>query len=105
MIKENTTETFWKINRYLSIIIFLLYFSFLLPYFNVDLGILKVVPFYAFAFSPFLELFQIPICILIKILTWKHTLSVWKDFIMMILFFIIKVSVYVYFIAHAGHTW
>lgn len=91
-------KLFWKINIYVSIAvvgIFLLYFilgyyGFYIPDFLLD------IPAIIFFYGPFLEIIQIPLCLLVALFTLKRQKkTVWLYFLMMMIFFIIKISIYV----------
>ncbi len=90
-------KLFWKINIYVSVIVFSLfilyflamYFEISIPNFLVDIsGVL-------FFYAPFLEIIQIPLCLIIVLFTLKNQKKiVWMYFLIMIIFFIIKISIY-----------
>ncbi len=89
---------FWKINIYTSLIvlgIFLLYVC------DAFLGLNKItimLNFFGlvFIFSPFLEIIQIPLCLLVTLFTLKRQKKiVWVYFLIMILSFLIKIIAYV----------
>ncbi|OEK07612.1 hypothetical protein A8C32_17605 [Flavivirga aquatica] len=90
-------KLFWKINICASIIIFGLFvFNILVMYFEVYIpNFLLDASGLIFIFSPFLEVIQIPICLVFNLITLKKQKKiVWMYFLMMAIFFIIKISIY-----------
>lgn len=90
-------KLFWKINIYVSIIIFSLFMLyFLAMYFEISMpNYLVDIPGLLFFYAPFLEVIQIPLCLIITLFTLKSQKKiVWMYFLMMIIFFIIKISIY-----------
>ncbi|PKH52663.1 hypothetical protein CXF68_19005 [Tenacibaculum sp. Bg11-29] len=91
-------KLFWKINIYMSVIVFSLFIlNFIAMYFevyipNFFLGISGLT----FIFSPFLEIIQVPLCLIVILTTLKNQNKiVWMYLLMMIVFFIIKITIYI----------
>lgn len=93
-------KLFWKLNFYLSltvIVLFLIYIisiKFCLINHTVS-GIIATLTFMFFIYGAFLEIIQIPICAVGLFFGYKPK-RVWLLFLMMTIFFIIKISLYVY---------
>jgi hypothetical protein len=88
---------FWRINTYISVTIFILFtLNFFAGYFGLFIpDFLAEICSIIFIFFPFLELIQIPICLIVVLATLKNQKKiVWLYFLMMTVFFIIKISVY-----------
>lgn len=96
-------EKFWLINRYIYIIVFVLFCIECVRMFgDYNFGFYTSFSMLVFLCAPFLELFQLPICSIVKLVTWKKQNSVWRDFLMMTLFFSIKICLYAYIFMDMG---
>lgn len=91
-------KIFWKVNRSISLSIFLGYLLLLLNMvlFKIDfycLDFIEVLFFYA----PFFEIIQIPLCLLVALL-WpkKQEKGLYKKFVIMLTLFLFKMITYLY---------
>lgn len=94
-----TVKLFWNININISIIFFTVYILyFIAVYYGLYLPEILIDEFgILFFLSPFLEFFQIPICLVVTLFTLnKQKKIVWLYFIMMAAFFILKFSIYIF---------
>lgn len=98
-------KLFWKINIYANIVVFILFLLYLVPIkfqiinFSVSNFIVDVA-FIFFIYGAFLEIIQIPICV-IGIFFKDKPKRVWLFFLMMMVFFITKIALYVYVLGSA----
>ena len=91
-------KLFWKINIYVSVIVFSLFMLyFIIMYFEIIIpNLLLDIPGLLFFYAPFLEVIQIPLCLTLTLFTLKkQTKIVWIYFLIMVIFFIVKISVYI----------
>lgn len=91
---------FWKISLYVSIVVFILFLFYLISIkfhvINVSVSnLIAKATFIFFIYGTFLEMIQIPICI-VGLFFKKKPKRVWLFFLMMATFFIIKALLYVY---------
>ena len=96
---------FWKINLYISIITFLLFIIYLLVMnWNFIPQFFHEIFGYIFLFGPFLEVIQIPLCLIFSLLTIKsQKKNVWLYMLMMMCFFVIKIVIYFFIIIQGGN--
>lgn len=93
-------KLFWKLNFYLSLIVIVLFFMYIISIkfclinYTVS-GIIAKLTFMFFIYGAFLEIIQIPICAIGLFFGYKPK-RVLLFFLMMTIFFIIKISLYVY---------
>jgi hypothetical protein len=93
-------KSFWIVNKIISIIVF---FMFLLYFVSIKFclinssvsNLIASTTFIFFMYGVFLELIQIPICI-IGLFFKNKPKRVWLFFFMMVVFFIVKVILYIY---------
>lgn len=93
-------KLFWKINIYISVITFTMFLTYLISisynFFSPKLSnyIMSFTVLF-FIYGTFLEIIQIPICLLALFSKYKQK-RVWLFFLMMTIFFIIKIRFYFY---------
>ncbi len=96
-------KKFWRINTLFSVVVFVIFIVLFLNmiYFEINLGILdflNVIFFYA----PFLEIIQIPICVIVYILGFKNLeRGTYKYLILFFVSFVIKLTLYVWLLSGA----
>ncbi len=90
-------KLFWKINVGISITVFLLFNVYILEMIlNIHLSLFLEIFGLIFIYGPFWEVVQIPLCLIITLLTLrKQTKIVWVYFFMMAVFFLYKICWYV----------
>ncbi len=93
-------KLFWKINLWISIITFLLFLLYFIvvrfSYSGSAIGnFIMSFTFLFFIYGAFLEIIQIPVCLIALIFNPKQK-RIGLFFLMMVIFFIIKVGLYVY---------
>ncbi len=87
-------KLFWKINISISIIVFILFNVYILEMiFNINLILFSDLLGLIFIYGCFLEIVQIPLCLVVTLLSLrKQTKIVWVYFFMMIVFFLYKID-------------
>ncbi|WP_025142906.1 hypothetical protein [Pedobacter jeongneungensis] len=90
-------KLFWKINIYLSIITFMIclfYLATIIIPLNPPIAILSITSMF-FLYGTFLEIVQIPICLIALISDYRPK-RLWLFFLVMIIFLTVKITLYVY---------
>lgn len=91
-------KLFWKINLSIGVSTFLLYLSYLiLVYQNIKAPeFIVFILSFAFLWGTFLEVIQIPICLIVIVFTIRRQKKiVWAYLFMMLVFFIVKIIMFV----------
>jgi hypothetical protein len=93
-------KLFWKINLWISIITFLLFLLYFIvvkfSFSGSTVGdFIMSFTFLFFIYGAFLEIIQIPLCLIALIFNHKQK-NIGFFFLMMVIFFIIKIGLYVY---------
>ena len=95
-------KLFWKINIYVSVITFLMFLlnltANIYSFFGSVSGYIMSLTILFFTYGAFLEIIQIPICLLALFFKYRQK-RVWVFFLIMVLFFIIKIRLYFYIFA------
>ncbi len=86
-------KLFWKINLIISVTVFSLFILIMLRVWkSIFPTVISLISFLA----PFLEVIQIPVCLVVTLLNLKNqTKIVWFYFLLMLLFFLIKITVFI----------
>jgi len=93
-------KLFWKINLYINLIVFILFFLYVVSIkfeiinFSIS-NFIADLSFIFFIYGAFLEIIQIPICV-IGLFFKNKPKRVWLFFLMMIVFLITKITLYIY---------